>query len=101
LSIINTYYKTPDRGLIRIAPGETRCREELHLYPTTECLPAGEAGLNGKMKFTEYKFDPASPAGRHSVVVGAFITDFAGFHPALITLNHPVVYDIKTQIRIC
>lgn len=64
------------RGLIRIAPGETRCNAKFHLSPTTEWL-------NVNLLF-------ANPT-----TTWLFYTDtinFTGFHPALITLNHSVVY---------
>jgi hypothetical protein len=66
------------RVLIRIAPGETRCDVAFHSCPTTEWL---------NLHIANY-----SITFNHSVVALTDTINFTGFHPALITLNHAVVY---------
>jgi hypothetical protein len=69
------------RGLIRIAPGETRCDVTFNSCPTTEWL-------NLTIAYYSITFN-------HSVVAVTANNNFTGFHPALITLNHSVVYSNK------
>jgi hypothetical protein len=66
------------RGLIRIAPGETRFDVAFHSSPTTEWL---------NLPIANY-----SVTFNHSVVAVNDTINLTGFHPALITFNHSVVY---------
>lgn len=60
-------------GLIRIAPGETRCTEIYHCFTITEWL-------NLLIVSCTYTFN-------HSVVVMRNFMLFTGFHPVLFTLK--------------
>jgi hypothetical protein len=67
------------RGSIRIAPGETRRNVSFHSLPTTEWL---------NLHITNYFI-----TFNHFVVAVTDNVNLTGFHPALITLNHSVVYN--------